>query len=103
MKRLFAVIFFSVALCGSLLAGAAKNISLLNASYDPTRELYKEYDRAFIKYWKHKTGDDVHIDLSNAGSSMQARAILDGLEADVATLALAYDMDILAEKGGLIP
>lgn len=68
-------------------------ISLLNVSYDPTRELYQEYNTAFIKYWKDKTGQDVKIDQSHGGSGKQARAVLDGLEADVVTLALAYDID----------
>ncbi|HVY70577.1 MAG TPA: sulfate ABC transporter substrate-binding protein [Verrucomicrobiae bacterium] len=82
---------------------AAKDISLLNASYDPTRELYQDYNSAFAKYWKEKTGDNVTVKLSNGGSGKQARAVIDGLEADVATLALAYDVDALAEKGRLIP
>jgi len=82
---------------------AAKDISLLNVSYDPTRQLYEEYNEAFSKYWKAKTGDSVTIDQSHGGSGKQARAIIDGLQADVATLALASDIDALHDKGDLIP
>jgi len=82
---------------------AQGSVRLLNASYDPTRELYQEFNAAFAKYWKHKTGQDVSIRQSHGGSSKQARAVIDGLEADVATLALAYDIDAIAEKGKLIP
>jgi len=81
----------------------AADISLLNVSYDPTRELYQDYNAAFAKYWKAKTGDNVTVKASHGGSGKQARAIIDGLDADVATLALAYDVDQLHEKGKLIP
>jgi sulfate/thiosulfate transport system substrate-binding protein len=81
----------------------AADVTLLNVSYDPTRELYQDYNAAFAKYWKGKTGDNVTIKQSHGGSGKQARAIIDGLEADVATLALAYDVDQLSEKGKLIP
>jgi sulfate transport system substrate-binding protein len=81
----------------------AATINLLNVSYDPTRELYQEYDKAFAAHWKAKTGDTVNISLSNGGSGKQARAVLDGLDADVVTLALAYDIDALASHGGLVP
>jgi sulfate/thiosulfate-binding protein len=74
-------------------------VELLNVSYDPTRELYQEYNKAFIQYWKGKTGQDVSIQQSHGGSGKQARAVLDGLEADVVTLALGYDIDVLADKG----
>jgi len=74
----------------------AREITLLNVSYDPTRELYQEYNAAFAKYWKAKTGDDVTIQQSHGGSGKQARAVIDGLEADVLTLALAYDLDAVA-------
>jgi sulfate transport system substrate-binding protein len=85
-------------------AGAyAKGIELLNVSYDPTRELYADYNAAFAKYWKAKTGDDVTIKQSHGGSGAQARAINDGLSADVATLALAADDDALYNIGKLIP
>lgn len=82
---------------------AAKEIKLLNVSYDPTRELYQEYNKAFAAYWKAKTGDDVTIEQSHGGSGKQARAVIDGLDADVVTLALAYDVDAIAEKAGLLP
>lgn len=81
----------------------AKDITLLNVSYDPTRELYKEFNVAFAKDWQAKTGDKVMVKQSHGGSGKQARAIIDGLDADVATLALAYDVDQLYEKGKLIP
>jgi len=80
-----------------------KNNTILNASYDPTREFYLEYNKAFAKYWKEKTGDTVKVDQSHAGSGKQARAIIDGLQADVATLALATDINALHEKADLIP
>ena len=85
------------------IAVKAADISLLNVSYDPTRELYQDYNEAFSKYWKAKTGDNVKVQASHGGSGKQARAIIDGLEADVATLALSYDIDQLSEKGRLIP
>jgi sulfate/thiosulfate-binding protein len=78
-------------------------VSLLNVSYDPTRELYVEFNQAFAKHWKAKTGQDVTIKQSHGGSGKQARAIIDGLEADVATLALAGDTDALHANGQLIP
>ena len=78
-------------------------VSLLNVSYDPTRELYDEYDKAFATYWKAKTGATVVINQSHGGSGKQARSVIDGLGADVVTLALAYDIDALAAQGGLIP
>ena len=81
----------------------ARQITLLNASYDPTRELYEDYNKAFAKYWKDKTGDDVTVNQSHGGSGKQARAVIDGLDADVVTLALAYDIDAIAEKSGLLP
>ena len=85
------------------LSGAAATSEILNVSYDPTRELYSDFNQAFAKYWKEKTGDDVTINQSHGGSGKQARSILDGIEADVATLALAYDIDELSSKGGLVP
>ena len=77
----------------------AVQIKLLNVSYDPTRELYQQVNPAFAADWKKKTGNDVVIDLSNGGSAKQARSVLDGLEADVVTLGLGYDIDALADKG----
>lgn len=85
------------------IAAYAKEITLLNVSYDPTRELYQDFNAAFSKYWLAKTGDKVSVKSSHGGSGKQARAIIDGLDADVATLALAYDVDQLSEKGKLIP
>ena len=87
----------------TVLSVNAADINLLNVSYDPTRELYQDYNQAFAKYWKAKTGDNVKVQASHGGSGKQARAIIDGLEADVATLALSYDVDQLYEKGRLIP
>jgi sulfate transport system substrate-binding protein len=77
--------------------------SILNVSYDPTRELYQDYNAAFAKYWKAKTGEQVTIKASHGGSGKQARAVIDGLEADVVTLALAYDIDEIAAKAKLLP
>src|SRR6202167_5011582 len=84
-------------------AAHAATITLLNVSYDPTRELYEEYNKVFAAYWKSKTGDDVKVNQSHGGSAKQARSVIDGLDADVVTLALAYDIDALASRGGLIP
>jgi sulfate/thiosulfate transport system substrate-binding protein len=81
----------------------AKRIDLLNVSYDPTREFYVEFNRAFAQHWKEKTGDDVTVRQSHGGSSRQARSVIDGLQADVVTLALAYDIDALHENGKLLP
>lgn len=82
---------------------SAKSIELLNVSYDPTRELYADFNRAFAAYWKAKTGDDVSIKQSHGGSGKQARSVIDGLPADVVTLALAGDVDALHAKAHLIP
>ena len=95
------------ALAAALLALAAtgavaKEIALLNVSYDPTRELYQDYNKAFAKYWKAKTGDDVVVKASHGGSGKQARSVIDGLDADVVTLALAYDIDEIAQRGKLL-
>jgi len=84
-------------------AHAAPNpVTLLNVSYDPTRELYQDYNAAFSKHWKETKGQDVTISQSHGGSGKQARAVIDGLEADVVTLGLAYDIDALAEHGELV-
>src|SRR3954463_13835387 len=80
-----------------------KPVTLLNVSYDPTRELYEDFNQQFAAYWKGKTGQEVTIRQSHGGSGKQARSVIDGLEADVVTLALAYDIDQIAEKGGLLP
>jgi len=86
-----------------LLPAQAKDLKLLNASYDPTRELYQDYNVAFAKHWKAKTGDTLAVLQSHAGSGKQARSVIDGLEADVVTLALAYDIDNIAERAKLLP
>ncbi len=85
-----------------LASAAPGDVTLLNVSYDPTRELYQEYNAAFAKYWKEKSGQTVVIKQSHGGSGSQARAVIDGLEADVVTLALAYDIDVLYENGQLL-
>src|SRR5277367_668298 len=97
--------WFALALIVILMGSAAHAAAfkLLNVSYDPTRELYEDYNKAFAAYWMAKTGDTVSINQSHGGSGKQARSVIDGLEADVVTLALAYDIDALAVQGGLIP
>jgi sulfate transport system substrate-binding protein len=99
MKTLLTILLASSL---STTAGA-KEIKLLNVSYDPTRELYQEYNAAFAKYWKAKTGDDVAISQSHGGSGKQAQSVINGLEADVVTLALAYDIDAIAQQAKLLP
>ena len=88
---------------GAVPAASAKTVTLLNVSYDPTRELYEDYNKAFAAHWKARTGDTVIVNQSHGGSGKQARSVIDGLEADVVTLALAYDIDALAVQGGLVP
>jgi sulfate/thiosulfate-binding protein len=90
----------AAAMTFAALPAAAQTVQLLNVSYDPTRELYVELNQAFARYWKAKTGQDVSIKQSHGGSGKQARAIIDGLDADVATLALAGDTDALVKHGG---
>jgi sulfate transport system substrate-binding protein len=84
-------------------SAGAKEVKLLNVSYDPTREFYKEYDAVFAKYWKAKTGDDVTVNQSHGGSGKQAQLVIAGLEADVVTLALAYDINAISQQAGLLP
>jgi len=98
--NLLAAAAAALALTATAFAGGT---TLLNVSYDPTRELYAEYNAAFAKYWKAKTGQDVTVDQSHGGSGKQARAVIDGLEADVVTLALAGDIDAIADKAKLLP
>ena len=86
-----------------LAASGASPVRLLNVSYDPTRELYQEINSAFAKQWKAKTGADVQISQSHGGSGKQARSVIDGLQADVVTLALSYDIDSIVERAHLIP
>jgi len=88
---------------GSAVAASAKSIELLNVSYDPTRELYVDFNQAFAAHWKAKTGDDVTVKQSHGGSGKQARGVIDGLPADVVTLALAGDVDALYDVAKLIP
>jgi sulfate/thiosulfate transport system substrate-binding protein len=90
-------------LAGPAQADTGRGITLLNVSYDPTRELYKAINAAYAKYWKDKTGQDITINQSHGGSGKQARSVIDGLQADVVTLALAYDIDEIAEKAKLLP
>ncbi|MBI5440392.1 MAG: sulfate ABC transporter substrate-binding protein [Deltaproteobacteria bacterium] len=92
-----------VAAGAALSTPARADVTLLNVSYDPTRELYQDFNAAFAKYWKQKKGETVSIKQSHGGSGKQARAVIDGLEADVVTLALAYDIDAIAEKAKLLP
>jgi sulfate/thiosulfate-binding protein len=82
---------------------AAGPVKLINVSYDPTRELYQDINTAFAKQWKAKTGVDVQVAQSHGGSGKQARSVIDGLQADVVTLALSYDIDVIAEKANLLP
>jgi sulfate transport system substrate-binding protein len=102
-KSVKLLITVTAVLALSLVCSFAKDLKLLNVSYDPTRELYQDFDAAFSKYWKGKTGDAVTIQQSHGGSGKQARSVIDGLEADVVTLALAYDIDAIAEKAKLLP
>lgn len=103
-RRDFINLLLASSLAGSAFSAFAQQpLTLLNVSYDPTRELYVEYNKAFIQHWKAKTGQDVTIKQSHGGSGKQARSIIDGLDADVATLALAGDTDALHTNGGWIP
>jgi len=88
---------------GVCVAAPPPPVTILNVSYDPTRELYDDYNTVFARYWKKKTGQDVTVQQSNGGSGKQARAVIDGLQADVVTLGLAYDIDAIADKAKLLP
>lgn len=102
MKKTFLTI--AVAALATLLAGQALAArQLLNVSYDPTREFYNDYNKYFANYWKEKTGESVRIRQSHGGAGRQARAVIDGLKADVVTLALAYDIDAIAERTKKFP
>jgi len=103
MRILHAGIVATVLAAALTSAAYADSTRLLNVSYDPTRELYKGINTAFAADWKAKTGQTITIDMSHGGSGKQSRAIIDGLDADVATLALAYDIDVIAQKAKLIP
>src|SRR5690242_21813143 len=102
VARLAAAAMLAVVVFGASIASAAE-ITLLNVSYDPTRELYVDYNAAFAKYWKSKTGQDVKVNQSHGGSGKQARSVIDGLAADVVTLGLAADIDAVATQGKLLP
>lgn len=95
------VVLVALALLASHTAWAER--TLLNVSYDPTRELYQDFNKAFVQYWKDKTGEEVAIQQSHGGAGKQTRAVIDGLEADVLTLALSYDIDQIAERARLLP
>jgi sulfate/thiosulfate transport system substrate-binding protein len=90
-------------LTGLAISGGAPAAELLNVSYDPTREFYQEFNAAFAKHWKASKGEDITIVQSHGGAGKQARAVIDGLQADVVTLALAYDIDAISSKAGLLP
>lgn len=103
-KTLLAIALFSAAFGATAPSVAiAKDVEILNVSYDPTRELYVDFNKAFAAHWKTKTGDNVSVKQSHGGAGKQARAVIDGLQADVVTLALAYDIDAIHEKAKLIP
>ncbi|NIC38899.1 sulfate ABC transporter substrate-binding protein [Halomonas desiderata] len=99
----------AVLLGGALLTGLAgsvtaqERVELLNVSYDPTREFYREYNQAFAEHWREEAGQQVNVRQSHGGSGSQGRAVIDGLDADVVTLALAYDIDAIHDRAGLIP
>jgi len=103
IKSFLTMVIIGVFMLGLAQGANAKQITLLNVSYDPTRELYADYNKAFAAYWKAKTGDDVVVQQSHGGSGKQALAVINGLDADVVTLALAYDIDSIAQKAGLLP
>ena len=99
----FTKLSIAIALAAATSWNVAAQTTLLNVSYDPTRELYQDFNAAFVKYWKAKSGQDVTVRQSHGGSGGQARAVIDGLEADVVTLALAYDVDAVAASGLIKP
>ena len=101
--RLLTLLIAATAVVPAAGQSSNKPVTLLNVSYDPTRELFKDINKAFAADWKQKTGQDVTIKQSHGGSSKQARAVIDGLEADVVTLALAYDIDALHDVANLVP
>jgi sulfate transport system substrate-binding protein len=101
-RRLLLAMTSAIFIGGAASGAQAAEITLLNVSYDPTRELYVDFNKAFAEYWKKKTGDDVKINQSHGGSGRQARSVIDGLAADVVTLALAGDVDQIANQGKLL-
>ena len=102
-RRLLLAMASAVFIGGTAGIAQAAEVTLLNVSYDPTRELYVDFNKAFAEYWKKKTGDTVNIRQSHGGSGRQARSVIDGLAADVVTLALAGDVDAIATNGKLLP
>ena len=103
IRRAILIGALGLGLSGLVSTAQAADLKLRNVSYDPTRELYTEFNAAFAKHWKEAKGDTVSIEQSHGGSGKQARALLDGLDGDVATLALGYDIDTLAKEGKLLP
>jgi len=105
LRKTFLRSLAAIALLAPLVtqSAAAADVTLLNVSYDPTRELYQDIDAAFARHWKARTGDNVTVKQSHGGSGKQARAVIDGLPADVVTLALAYDIDAISENGKIAP
>jgi len=103
MQRMALVLVLAAGLLFSLAGAGGAQLKLLNVSYDPTRELYQDFNAAFARHWQATTGQTIEISQSHGGSGAQARAVIDGLEADVVTLALAYDIDAIASKAGLLP
>jgi sulfate transport system substrate-binding protein len=103
MRRSIAVLALAMPALGGWSSTAAAESALLNVSYDPTREFYQEFNAAFARFWQQKTGTTVAVRQSHGGSSKQARSVIDGLEADVVTLALAYDIDAIAQNARLLP
>src|SRR4051812_27575335 len=101
--RLLAGLTMALLTVGAGHVANAGEVTLLNVSYDPTRELYVDINKSFAEYWKKKTGDTVTINQSHGGSGKQARAVIDGLAADVVTLGLAADVDALVTNGKLLP
>jgi len=101
LKRLLLILFAASLAAGA--APAAAEVTILNASYDVAREFYKDYNAAFVEYWKKQTGETVTVKQSHGGSSKQARAVADGLEADVVTMNQANDIDLLHQRGQLVP
>ncbi|RZA28416.1 MAG: sulfate ABC transporter substrate-binding protein, partial [Lysobacteraceae bacterium] len=101
-RRMLGTALLAAGLAFAAVAGA-KDANLLNVSYDPTRELYRDFNAAFAKDWQQKKGQKVEIETSHGGSGKQARSVIDGLEADVVTLALAYDVDSIAQRAKLFP
>jgi sulfate/thiosulfate transport system substrate-binding protein len=103
LSRVVSILALAVAVIIGAPSALAKTVRLLNVSYDPTREFYQEFNVAFASHWREKTGDSVVVQQSHGGAGKQARSVIDGLQADVVTLALAYDIDMIAERAKLLP